>query len=185
MRISLVNNEFSRTSQEVQRHVQTRFFLHTYSWQNEDNHDAQWLQYEIEGLRFWQSHTIFYPFWFHKKPSEVYKLLVKTRLFQDPKEVQRHVQTLQIHTYSCQNEDNHNAQWLQYKIESVENHSTMLSTFWQYTLVVEILATFFEKITQLFILSNLPTISFFFGSNKNKKICFWNLLTLKAVFWIL
>ena len=93
MRISLVNNEFSRTSQEVQRHVQTRFFLHTYSWQNEDNHDAQWLQYEIEGLRFWQSHTIFYPFWFHKKPSEIYKLLVKTRLFQDPREVQRHVLT--------------------------------------------------------------------------------------------
>ena len=27
MRISLVNNEFSRTSQEVQRHVQTRFFF--------------------------------------------------------------------------------------------------------------------------------------------------------------
>ena len=52
MRISLVNNEFSRTSQEVQRHVQTRFFfLHTYSWQNEDNHDAQWLQYKIEGER--------------------------------------------------------------------------------------------------------------------------------------
>ena len=34
----------------MQRHVQTRFFfLHTYSWQNEDNHDTQWLQYDIEG----------------------------------------------------------------------------------------------------------------------------------------
>ena len=51
MRISLVNNEFSRTSQEVQRHVQTRFFfLHTYSWQNEDNLEAQWLRYAIEGV---------------------------------------------------------------------------------------------------------------------------------------
>ena len=26
------------------------FFLHTYSQQNEDNHDAQWLQYTNEGV---------------------------------------------------------------------------------------------------------------------------------------
>ena len=90
------------------------FFLHTYSWQNEDNHDAQWLRYTIEWvpqIKLEENECSM------EKWSE--QLVIQRLEVRTPAQDITRSATTCSDTYSWQNEDNHDAQWLRYTIERV------------------------------------------------------------------
>ena len=99
----------------------TIFFLHTYSWQNEDNHDAQWLRYTIEWVPQIKLEANEYSMEKWSEQLVIQRLEVRT----PAQDITRSATTCSD-TYSWQNEDNHNTQWLRYKSEGLR--------FWQYSL---------------------------------------------------